>query len=84
MMPSQYNIIIDMSFDSEDEMCDMEQKVYDACQSLFDNFENITIKISKDTTFEIDSYQKTTTEYSVKHVDGNNHNDNYDFDQFDF
>lgn len=76
-MPSQYNIIIDMSFDSEDDMADMEKKVYDACQSLFDNFENITIKISKDETFEIDSYQKTTTEYSVKHVGGN---EGYDFD----
>lgn len=73
---SQYNILISMSFDSEDEMYLMEEKVYNACQLIFDNFENISIKITKDSTFEIDGYQKTTTEYSVKEV---NMNTKYDF-----
>jgi len=72
-----YNIIIDISSDEEIEMCDMEKKVYDACQSIFDNFENITIKINKDEIFEVDGYQKTTTEYSIKQV-------NVDKDKYDF
>lgn len=72
-----YNIIIDISSDEEIEMCDMEKKVYDACQIIFDNFENITIKINKDEIFEVDGYQKTTTEYSIKQV-------NVDKDKYDF
>lgn len=81
-MQSQYNIIIDMSFDSEMEMYEMEEKVYNACQLIFDNFENITVKITKDSTFEISGYQKTTTEYSVKQTNvlPNISND----DEFDF
>lgn len=75
-MPSHYNITIEMSFDEEIEICDMEKKVYDSCQLIFDNFENINIKITKDTIFEIDGYQKTTTEYSTKQV---NMNIKYDF-----
>ena len=75
-MPSQYNITIEMSFDDDIEICDMETKVYDACQVLFDNFENINVKITKDMTIEIDGYQKTTTEYSAKQV---NMNIKYDF-----
>lgn len=76
-MPSQYNVQITMSFDSEDEMYLMEEKVYNACQLIFDNFENITVKITKDLTFEIDGYQKTTTEYSIKEV--NTQENKYDF-----
>jgi hypothetical protein len=76
-MPSQYNISISMSFDDDMEMYEMEEKVYNACQLLFDNFENIIIKINKDTTFEMDGYQKTTSEYSLKEVNVND--SKYDF-----
>jgi hypothetical protein len=76
-MPSKYNIVIDMDFDSDLEFYEIEEKIYDACQKIFDNFENITIKINKDNLFEIDGYQKTTTEYSVKQVNINNNK--YDF-----
>ena len=76
-MPSQYNITISMSFDDDMEMYQMEEKVYNACQLIFDNFENIVIKINKDTTFEMDGYQKTTTEYSMKQV-------NVDDSKYDF
>ena len=70
-MPSQFNITIEMGFDSDMEMYEMEEKVYNACQLIFDNFENIQVKITKDMTIEIDGYQKTTTEYSVKEVNMN-------------
>lgn len=72
-----FNITIDMSFEEESEIYEIEEKVYNACQLLFDNFENITIKINRDKTFEIDGYQKTTTEYSIKHV--NIQENKYDF-----
>ena len=55
-MQSQFNITIDMSFDSDMEMFEMEEKVYNACQLIFDNFENIKVKITKDMTIEIDGY----------------------------
>jgi len=76
-MPSQFNITIEMGFDSDMEMYEMEEKVYNACQLIFDNFENIQVKITKDMTIEIDGYQKTTTEYSVKEV-------NMDIKKYDF
>ena len=76
-MPSSYNIVIDMSFYSDLEFYEMETKIYDACQIIFDNFENINIRINKDNTFMIDGYQKTTTECSVKQVKVDN--DKYDF-----
>lgn len=76
-MPSQFNITIEMSFDSDKDMYEMEENVYDACQLLFDNFENIKVKITKDTTMEIDGYQKTITEYSIKQV--NTNENKYDF-----
>lgn len=66
-----------MSFDDDMEMYQMEEKVYNACQLIFDNFENIVIKINKDTTFEMEGYQKTTTEYSMKQV-------NVDDSKYDF
>lgn len=72
-----FNITIDMSFEEESEIYEIEEKVYNACQLLFDNFENITIKINRDKTFEIDGYQKTTTEYSIKQV--NIQENKYDF-----
>jgi hypothetical protein len=46
-----------MSFDSDLEIYEMETKIYDACQIIFDNFENITDRINKDSTFVIDVYQ---------------------------
>ena len=76
-MPSQFNITISMSFDDDMEMYQMEEKVYNACQLLFDNFENVIVKINKDTTFEMDGYQKTTSEYSLKEVNINE--SKYDF-----
>ena len=76
-MPSQFNITISMSFDDDMEMYQMEEKVYNACQLLFDNFENVIVKINKDTTFEMDGYQKTTSEYSLKEVNIND--SKYDF-----
>jgi hypothetical protein len=72
-----FNITIDMSFEEESEIYEIEEKVYNACQLLFDNFENITIKINRDKTFEIDGYQKTTTDYSIKQV--NMQENKYDF-----
>lgn len=76
-MSSRFNITISMSFDEDAEMYQMEEKVYNACQLIFDNFENIIVKINKDTTFEIEGYQKTTTEYSIKEV-------NVDDSKYDF
>ena len=46
-MQSQFNITIDMSFDSDMEMFEMEEKVYNACQLIFDNFENIKVNPRK-------------------------------------
>jgi hypothetical protein len=66
-----------MNFSDESEMYEIEEKLYNACQLIFDNFENITIKITKDNIFEIDGYQKIITESSVKQV--NIKNDKYDF-----
>ena len=76
-MPSQYSITIDMSFESELEMVEMEEKVYNACQLIFDNFDNINVKINKDFTIEIDGYQRTINEYSIKQV-------NIDENKYDF
>jgi hypothetical protein len=76
-MPSQFSITIDMSFESELEMVEMEEKVYNACQLIFDNFDNINVKINKDFTIEIDGYQRTINEYSIKQV-------NIDENKYDF
>lgn len=76
-MPSQYSITIDMSFQSDLEMVEMEEKVYNACQLIFDNFDNINVKINKDFTIEIDGYQRTINEYSIKQV-------NIDENKYDF
>jgi len=75
-MPT-FNITIDMSFDDELEMYEMEEKLYNACQLIFDNFENINVKINRDKVFEMDGYQKTTTEYSLKQI--NISENKYDF-----
>lgn len=73
---SRYNITIDINFESEAEMYEIEEKIYNASQLIFDNFENIIVKINRDTQFEMDGYQKTTSEYSVKQVNITNQ---YDF-----
>jgi hypothetical protein len=66
-----------MSFQSDLEMVEMEEKVYNACQLIFDNFDNINVKINKDFTIEIDGYQRTINEYSIKQV-------NIDENKYDF
>lgn len=65
---SQYNININMHFDSNDEMEIIENKVYEACQDLFNNFQNITVRITSDLTKEEEGYQKTISEHSIKEV----------------
>ena len=73
---SRYTITIDINFESESEMYESEEKIYNASELIFDNFENIIIKVNKDMFFEIDGYQKTTSEYSIKQVNITN---KYDF-----
>ena len=76
-MPSQYSINIDISISNELELYEMEEKLYDSCQLIFNNFENITIKINRESSFEIDGYTKSVTEQSIKEV--NITKDKYDF-----
>jgi hypothetical protein len=74
---AQFNINVNMHFDSNEEMNEIENRVYLACQEIFNNFNNITVRITSDSTKEEIGYQKTISEHSIKEV--NVDKNTYDF-----
>lgn len=72
-----FNITINISFDDEKQFYEIEEKINSACQLIYDNFENVVVKVSRDETFNMDGYQKTVTEDSIRSVNINEKK--YDF-----
>ena len=71
---SRYNISIKMSFDSDVDMEDMEKLLDEKLQEFYNTFENITVKITKDTDVDNTEYLRSTSEVSIKNL-----NKDYDF-----
>lgn len=75
---TNYSVSIDFSFDSDLELYEIEEKVNEYCSELFSNFKNIIIRINRDTTFEMEGYQKSISETSTRQINVENEN-NFDF-----
>jgi hypothetical protein len=74
---SKYSIFLDMFFESDEQFNDVQNKIYDSCKDIFDNFSNITIKITKETDSYQQDYQYNSTETTTRHIKLTD--DKYDF-----
>lgn len=70
-MSSTYTISINMFFQDDSDISDMEKLIGEKCQSLFDTFENINLKITKDTEQIEEGFIKTSTETITKDINTN-------------
>lgn len=76
---AKYSISIEMLFDNDTiDISDMEKLVDEKLQEVFDTFENITIKINRDTENNIDDSYRTSNESITKYVNMDT-NERYDF-----
>lgn len=74
---NRYSILVDMYFNSEKTMEEMEQDLYENLQSVFSNYKNITVKINRDYDENLPDRQRNLSETSIKIV--NCEENKYDF-----
>ncbi len=76
---AKYSISIEMLFDDDNmDINDMEKLVDEKLQEVFNTFENITIKINRDTESNLCDSYRTSNESITKYVNMDT-NEKYDF-----